>query len=75
VRRLLLMISTVALALMAVIGGATVANAADETIGGVIKTGDQGVPGVTVNVSDEEGFQDDAITDDQGKTRCLLAWS
>lgn len=66
-RRLLLMISTVALALMAVIGGATTANAADETIGGVIKTGDQGVPGVTLNVSDEEGFQDNAITDDQGK--------
>ncbi len=66
-RRLLLMISTVALAFMAVMSGATAANAADETIGGVIRQGDQGVPGVTLNVSDEQGFQDDAITDEQGK--------
>lgn len=66
-RRLLLMFSAVALAFMAVIGGATSATAADETIGGVIKQGDQGVPGVTLNVSDEEGFQEDAITDDAGR--------
>lgn len=66
-RRLLLMLSTVALTFMTVIGGATAANAADETIGGVIKQGDQGVPGVTLNVSDQEGFQENAITDAEGR--------
>ncbi len=52
---------------MGVLGGASAASAADETIGGVIKNGEQGVPGVTLNVSDEEGFQENAITDDAGK--------
>ena len=67
VRRLLLLLSAVALAFMAVVGGASTASAADGTIGGVIKNGDQGVPGVTINVSDEAGFEADTITDDQGR--------
>ena len=71
-RRLLLIISAVALALWAFVGGATAASAAGETIGGVIKTAEAGVPDVTVNVSDEEGFQENAITDDEGKWRVKL---
>lgn len=43
------------------------ASAAGETIGGVIKTGSEGVPDVTLNVSNEEGFVDDAITDADGR--------
>jgi branched-chain amino acid transport system permease protein len=67
VRRLLLLLSAVALAFMAVVGGASTASAADGTIGGVIRNGDQGVPGVTINVSDEAGFEADTITDEQGR--------
>ncbi len=66
-RRLLLMISAVALAFMAVLGGTSAAFAAGETIGGVIKSGAEGVAGVTLNVSDEEGFTEDVITDDAGR--------
>lgn len=66
-RRLLLGLSAVALALWAVLGGASMAAAADETIGGVIKTGTEGVPDVTLNVSNEAGFTEDAVTDDKGK--------
>ncbi len=66
-RRLLLMISAVALAFMAVLGGTSAAFAAGETIGGVIKSGADGVAGVTLNVSDEEGFTEDVITDDAGR--------
>jgi branched-chain amino acid transport system permease protein len=67
VRRLLLVLSAVALALWAFVGGATAASAADETIGGVIRTSEGGIPDVTLNVSSEDGFVQNAITDDQGE--------
>jgi len=69
VRRLLLMLSAVALALTAVVTGATAASAADENIGGVIRNGTDPVPGVTLNVSNGAGFDENAITDEQGKWR------
>ncbi|HQR78884.1 MAG TPA: branched-chain amino acid ABC transporter permease, partial [Actinomycetota bacterium] len=68
-RRLLLILGTVALSLLGVLGGTGAAFAAGESIGGVIKTGETGVPDVTLNVSDEAGFTKDAVTDDQGKWR------
>ena len=68
-RRLLLMLSAVALALTAVVTGATAASAADENIGGVIRNGTDPVPGVTLNVSNGAGFDENAITDEQGKWR------
>ncbi|MEZ5186320.1 MAG: branched-chain amino acid ABC transporter permease [Candidatus Nanopelagicales bacterium] len=66
-RRLLLLLSAVALALWTLVGGASAASAAGETISGVIKTGPEGVPNVTINVSDEEGFAQTVTTDDKGK--------
>lgn len=71
-RRLLLMLSALALALGGVIAGATGAHAANQTIGGVIKSGGQPVPGVTINVSNEAGFEADAITDNAGKWQVEL---
>lgn len=68
-RRLLLLISTVALSMWVLVGGASVATAAGETVGGVIKTGETGVPDVTLNVSNDAGFTEDAVTDAQGKWR------
>ncbi len=66
-RRPLLGISAVALALWALLMGGSAAMAADQTIGGVIKNGQEGVPGVTVNVSDEAGFVENAISDETGR--------
>lgn len=66
-RRLLLAFSAVALALWALVGGVSAASAAGESIGGVIKAGGDPVPDVTINVSNEEGFVMDAITDTDGK--------
>ena len=43
-RRLLLAFAAIVLALWAVVGGATAASAAGETIRGVIKTGTEGIP-------------------------------
>jgi branched-chain amino acid transport system permease protein len=63
----LLMLSTVALALLAVVGGSTAAVAADEAVGGVIKADNQGIPGVGLNVSDEAGFVQNTTTDDAGR--------
>src|SRR5690606_5451367 len=60
-------ISAVALALWALLMGGSAAMAADQTIGGVIKNGQEGVPGVTVNVSDEAGFVENAISDETGR--------
>lgn len=68
-RRLLLAFAAIALALWAVVGGATAASAAGETIRGVIKTGTEGIPGVQVNVSNEEGFVENAFTNDKGRWR------
>lgn len=68
-RRLLLILGAVALSLCGVLGGASAASAAGETIGGVIKTGTTGVPDVSLNVSDEAGFTEDAVTDAEGKWR------
>jgi branched-chain amino acid transport system permease protein len=67
VRRLLLTISAVALAMWAVVGGVSAASAAGESIGGVIKTESEGVPNVTLNISDEAGFVSDVFTDEGGR--------
>jgi len=69
VRRLLLAFSAAALALWALLGGASAASAAGETIGGVIKSGTEGVPDVTLNISNETGFTENAVTDADGKWR------
>lgn len=68
-RRLLLILSAVALSLMGILGGSSAAFAAGESIGGVIRTGETGVPDVSLNVSDESGFTKNAVTDGQGKWR------
>lgn len=69
VRRLLLALSAVALAFIGVLGGAPAAQAAGETIGGVIRNGTEGVPGVALNISDAEGFDENTTTDADGKWR------
>lgn len=71
-RRLLLGISAVALALWALLVGGAPAMAADTTIGGVIKSDQEAVPGVTVNVSDETGFVENAISDEKGRWRVVV---
>ena len=67
-RRLLLGISAVALALWGVADGWSAAMAADQTIGRVIKNGQEGRSrSHTVNVSDEAGFVENAISDETGR--------
>lgn len=66
-RRLLLLIASLFIALGTVVTGASAASAANQTVGGVIKSNGQPVPGVVINVSNEAGFNLNASTDSEGK--------
>lgn len=68
-RRLLLALSAVAFTLWALLGAATVAAADGEVVRGVIKADGEGIPGVSLNVSDEAGFTQNTSTDQEGKWR------
>lgn len=72
-KRLLMFIGTVVLIFVGLVGTATGAAAATETVGGSIKSEGEPVPGVTIQVTDEEGFFADAITNDAGTWRVELA--
>lgn len=72
VRRLLQLLVAATLALAGLLMASSTAHAADQTVGGVIKSNGQPVPGVTVNVSNEAGFNVDAISDNAGKWQVEL---